>query len=307
MPVKDQLEFGIQHRLLHDTTTQARSAEAQGFDYLIAGEHIMFPIPAANTMVSLAAAAGATSRIKLMSGITLVPLYPPVLLAKQAAVLDIVSGGRFHLGIGVGGEFPKEFAAVGVPINERGARTNEALEVIDKLLREEDVHFNGRFTKLDGVTLLPHPIQKPRIPFWVAGRRDAAMKRAARYADGWMPYMYTPEMLEESLGKISEWTAEAGRPAGSVRGGLMIFTCVHEDRETALEMANQQLSRQYDQDFSSLVGKYTLSGSPAECVDRIQQYVDAGARTIAFSHGCPPDYAEENTRRIAESLLPAFR
>ncbi len=305
--MSEALEFGISLRLLHGAKEEARRAEALGYDYLLTGEHIAFHGPTANNMVSLAAAAGATERIKLLSGIVLAPLYPPALLAKQVAVLEVVSGGRFHLGIGVGGEYPKEFGAVGVPVEERGARTNEALEVIDKLLTEDDVHFEGRFTTLEGVTIAPHPVQKPRVPFWIAGRRDAAMKRAARYAEGWMPYMYTPEMLSDSMAKIETFTEEVGRPAGTVRGGMFIFTCVHKDRETALHLANQQLSRQYNQDFSKLVGKYALAGSPEDCIARVQEYIDAGARTIAFAQGCPPDYVEENTRLIAETVIPAFR
>ncbi|MGF1597989.1 MAG: LLM class flavin-dependent oxidoreductase [Acidimicrobiales bacterium] len=301
------IEFGISLRLLREAKDEARNAERLGYDYLLTGEHVMFHGPTANNLVSLAAAAGATERIKLMSGIVLVPLYPAALLAKQVAVLDVVSDGRFHLGVGVGGEFPKEFEAVGVPVEERGARTNEALEVIDLLLREKDVHFDGRFTTLDGVSISPRGVQKPRVPFWVAGRKDVAMKRAARYAEGWLPYMYTPEMLAESMDKIAHFTAEAGRPEGTVQGGLFIFTCVHDDRDTALDLANQQLSRQYNQDFSNLVEKYTIAGSPADCIERIHQYIDAGARTIMFSQGCPPDYVDENTRLIAESVLPAFR
>jgi probable F420-dependent oxidoreductase len=300
-------EFGISLRLLGGAKAEARNAEALGYDYLLTGEHVMFHGPVANNMVSLAAAAGATETIKLMSGIVLVPLYPAALLAKQVAVLDVVSDGRFSLGIGVGGEFPKEFAAVGVPVTERGARTNEALEVIDLLLREKDVHFDGRFTTLDGVSLSPRGVQKPRVPFWVAGRKDVAMKRVARYAEGWLPYMYTPQMLTESMEKIAQFTADAGRPEGTVRGGLFIFTCVHEDRATALDLANQQLSKQYNQDFTELVEKYTIAGSPQDCIERIQQYIDAGARTIMFSQGCPPDYVDENTRLIAESVIPAFR
>ncbi|MCZ6708131.1 MAG: LLM class flavin-dependent oxidoreductase [Chloroflexi bacterium] len=305
--MSEELEFGISLRLLHDAKDEARGAEALGYDYLLTGEHIAFHGPTANNMVSLAAAAGATERIKLLSGIVLVPLYAPALLAKQIAVLDVVSDGRFHFGIGVGGEYAPEFEAVGVPVNERGARTNEALEVIDKLLTEEDVHFEGRFTTLNGVTIQPHPIQKPRMPFWVAGRRDAAMKRAARYAEGWMPYMYTPSMLAESMEKIAGFTAEAGRPAGTVRGGLFIFTCVHTDRATALELANEQLSKQYNQDFSELVEKYTLSGTPEDCIARAQEYIDAGARSIFFAQGCPSDYVAENTRLIAEAVIPALR
>ncbi len=305
--MSDKPEFGIALGLLRKAKAEAQNAEALGYDYLATGEHLMFYGPTGNNMVSLAAAAGATERIKLMSGIVLVPLYPAALLAKQVSVLDVVSDGRFSLGIGVGGEFPKEFDAVNVPVTERGARTNEALEVIDKLLTEKDVTFDGRFTTLDGVTISPHCVQKPRVPIWVAGRKDVAMKRAARYAEGWMPYMYTPEMLAESMDKIAQFTDDAGRPEGTVEGGLYIFTCVHEDRERALELANQQLSKQYNQDFSQLVQKYTVAGSPEDCVARVQEYIDAGAKTIMFSNGCPPDYAEENVTAIAEGILPAFR
>lgn len=303
----NDIEFGISLRLLAEAKDEARNAEALGYDYLLTGEHVMFHGPTANNMVSLAAAAGATETIKLMSGIVLVPLYPAALLAKQVGVLDVVSGGRFSLGIGVGGEFPKEFDAVGVPVKERGARTNEALEVIDLLLREKDVVFDGKFTQLDGVSISPRGVQKPRVPFWVAGRKDVAMKRVAKYAEGWLPYMYTPEMLSESMEKIAHFTEEAGRPEGTVRGGLFIFTCVHEDRDTALDLANQQLSKQYNQDFTELVEKYTIAGSPEDCIARVQQYVDAGARSIMFSQGCPPDYVDENTRLIAEAVIPAFR
>ena len=303
----NDIEFGISLRLLAEAKDEARNAEALGYDYLLTGEHVMFHGPTANNMVSLAAAAGATETIKLMSGIVLVPLYPAALLAKQVGVLDVVSGGRFSLGIGVGGEFPKEFDAVGVPVKERGARTNEALEVIDLLLREKDVVFDGKFTQLDGVSISPRGVQTPRVPFWVAGRKDVAMKRVAKYAEGWLPYMYTPEMLSESMEKIAQFTDEAGRPEGTVRGGLFIFTCVHEDRDTALDLANQQLSKQYNQDFSQLVEKYTIAGSPEDCIARVQQYIDAGARSIMFSQGCPPDYVDENTRLIAEAVIPAFR
>jgi probable F420-dependent oxidoreductase len=305
--VNESIEFGISMTLLRGAKDEARQAEHLGYDYLLTGEHVMFHTPVGNTLVSLAAAAGATERIKLMSGIALVPLYPAALLAKQVAVLDAVSDGRFSLGIGVGGEFPKEFDAVGVPVNERGARTDEALEVIHRLLTEKDVHFDGRFTRLDGVSISPRGVQKPRVPFWVAGRKDVAMRRAARHAEGWLPYMYTPEMLAESMTKISRFTEEAERPAGTVQGGLFIFTCVHDDRDTALAMANERLSRQYNQDFSKIVAKYTLAGSPQDCVNRLREYIDAGARTIMFSPGCPPDYVEQNTRLIAEAVIPAFR
>jgi probable F420-dependent oxidoreductase len=300
------MEFGIALKLLHDAKAEARMAEELGFDYLSTGEHISFHIATSNNMVALAAAAGATERIKLMSGIVLVPLYPPALLAKQVAMLDVVSGGRFSLGIGVGGEFPREFEAVGVPVTERGARTNEALEVINLLLTENNVSFDGRFTTLNDITISPKPIQKPSVPIWVAGRKDVAMKRVAKYGTGWMPYMYTPEMLGESMSKIADFSVAAGRPADVVNGGLFIFTCVHESRDRALELANEQLSKQYNQDFTKLVHKYTISGSPDDCIEQINAYRQSGAETIIFAQGCPPGYAEANARLIGEAILPAF-
>jgi alkanesulfonate monooxygenase SsuD/methylene tetrahydromethanopterin reductase-like flavin-dependent oxidoreductase (luciferase family) len=235
----------------------------------------------------------------------LVPLYPPALLAKLIATLDVVSHGRYCFGIGIGGENPREFEACGVPVKERGARTNEALEVIDRLLTEDKVSFEGRFTTLSGITISPKSRQRP--PFWVSGRKDGAMRRAARHGDAWMPYMYTPEMMADSMARIAELTEEAGRPAGSVRGAAFCFTCVHEDRDTALAMANKVLSTTYAQDFSELVGKYAIAGSPEVCRARIQEYVDAGADAVIFAQGCPAGYIPENARLLAEEVMPAFR
>src|SRR5258708_28054416 len=103
----------------------------------------MFHGPVSNSLIALSVAGGATEKIKLMSSIVLVPLYNPVMLAKQTAVLDVASGGRYHMGVGIGGEFPKEFEAIGVPVKQRGSRSNEALEAVRKLWTGKDVTFDG--------------------------------------------------------------------------------------------------------------------------------------------------------------------
>lgn len=301
-----EIEFGIGFRRLDDVAAEAREAEALGYQFISTGEHVFFHGPTANGLISLAAAAGATERIKLMSSITLVPLYPPALLAKQVASLDVVSNGRFHLGVGVGGEFAKEFEACGVPVQERGVRTDEALEVMQRLWTENDVTFDGRFTKLSGMTLMPKPTQKPYPPVWISGRSDAAMRRAARFGSGWLPYMYTPEKLAQSIETIDGHASEVGRE-GSVKPGLFMFFAVHEDGERGLQMAAQRLSVQYNQDFSALVGKYALAGSPDDCIARLREYIDAGARTVILNSACPADYMVQNQRLLAEAVLPAFR
>ena len=295
------LRFGIGLRRLDDVARSAREAEDLGYEFVCTGEHVFFYGPINNGLITLAAAAGATSRIQLLSAITLVPLYPAALLTKLVTSLSVVSNGRFHLGVGVGGEFAKEFEACGVPVKERGARTNEALEVMQRLMREDDVHFDGRFTSLDGVTLAPKPPTPP--PVWVSGRSDAAMRRAARYGTGWLPYMYTPERLAGSVETINSLTEDRD----PVEPGLFIFFAVHEDGDRAREMAIERLSIQYNQDFTNLVGRYALAGNPDECIVRLQEYIDAGARTVILNSACPGDYIPENERLLAETVLPALR
>ncbi len=300
----DKVEFGIGLRRIDNAVEDARTAEALGYEFVSTGEHVFFYGPIGNGLIQLAAAAGATETIKLMSTITLVPLYPPALLAKQVATLAQVSNGRFHFGVGVGGEFAKEFAACGVPVGERGARTNEALEVMERLYEGNKVTFDGRFTQLDGVTLAPRP--EPPPPVWISGRSDAAMRRCARFGIGWLPYMYTPEMLADSIAKIESFSEGLDR-SEPVAPGLFIFFAVHEDRNIAIDMASERLSKQYNQDFSKLVHRYALAGSPEDCIQRLQTYVKAGARTVILNSACPADYVDANERLFAESVLPAFR
>ena len=285
----------------------AREFEELGYDYLTCGEHVSFNVPTSNSFISLAVAAGATSRIGLMNSIALVPLYPAALLAKLGAALDVASGGRFSLGVGVGGEIPREFEACGVPRNERGARTNEALDVIRRLWTEPTVTYEGRFNTLHDVGIEPHPVSAPHPPIWVSGRKEAAMRRTARYADGWLPYMYTPEQLAESYETIGRMRAEEGRGDDPVRGGLFIFACVHADGAKAQEMADQPAVQAVRPGLLVAGGQVRpgrharRGGRPPPGVHRV------GARTIVLSSACDTGYIDENHRLLAEEVVPAFR
>ena len=300
----ETIEFGLAIRRSDDIADQAREIEALGYDYATTGEHVFFHVPTSNAFISLAVAAGATTTLKLMSSITLIPLYPAALCAKLSAALDVASGGRFHLGVGVGGEMPSEFEACGVPVRERGARTNEALEIIQRLWTEDNVTFEGRFNTLSGVTLAPKPASPP--PIWVSGRQDAAWKRTARYGDGWLPYMYTPERLAQSIEAIAGYREDEGNPT-PVKSGMFVFFCCHEDNDTAVEYAAERLSKQYAQDFSQLVHKFAIAGDPDRCVARLREYIDAGARTVVLSAASPMHYIEESERFMAAEVLPRIR
>jgi probable F420-dependent oxidoreductase len=302
-----ELVFGTTLRTQSNVAGFARRVENLGFDVLGCGEHVMFHGPTGNTFISLSVAAGATERIKLLSAIVLLPLYPAALVAKMGAALDVASNGRYLFGVGIGGEFPKEFEACGVPMNQRGARTDESLQVISRLWTEEKVTFNGKFTTLNEVTINPSPVQKPHPPIWVAGRKESAMRRTARCANGWLPYMYTPEQLHDSLQTINRLGQEYGRDMSTLTPGVYIFTATHANGDTGRQMVAERLGRQYAQDFSTLAAKYTLSGTPEDCRKRLQEYIDAGARMIILPSACPDDYLDENIRLIAQEIIPAFR
>lgn len=306
MAASQPIEVGLGLTKLAGLTEAAGEAEADGFDFVSCGEHVFFHGPAPNAFVALAAAAGATTRVRLLSAITLLPLYPPALAAKMAAVLDLVSGGRFDFGIGVGGEIEGDFEAVGVPIGERGRRTDEALEVLRLLFAPGEHSFDGRFTSFEGGRLQPAPIQEGGPPIWVAGRSDAAVRRAGRFGAVWMPYMYTPERLASSLATAREEAERAGRDPGSIRGAIYSFVCVGEDGEAARAAAIEAVGHNYRQDFSRL-GHYLIAGTPEECAARIGEYAEAGATAVNLQIGTAPGAERDVYELIRDRLLPLLR
>ena len=220
-----------------DVPDTARRAEEQGFDLVASGEHVLFGSPTPNAFVTLAAAAAVTTRVRLLSAVTLLPLYPAPLAAKMAATLDRISGGRFELGIGVGGENPVEFAACGVPVRERGRRTDEALDVLVTLFAGEPIDVDGTPATLD-----PLPIQRPRPPVWVGGRSEASMRRAGRAGDVWMPYLGSPDRVARGLATAREEAERHGRDPAEVTGAYFAWTAVDPDPAVARRRARDSLA-----------------------------------------------------------------
>jgi probable F420-dependent oxidoreductase len=284
----------------------ARRAEELGFGLVSSGEHVFFHGPTSNAFLTLAAAAAATERVRLVSTLTLLPLYPMALVAKLTATLDQLSGGRFELGVGVGGEYPPEFAASGVPVAGRGRRADEALAVLLQLLSGQRVTAQGEFGALADLRLDPPPVQRPHPPIWVGGRQPAAQRRAARFADVWMPYMVSPSSLGRSLTAVREFAAEAGRRPEAVQGALFIWGTVDPDPARARAEAVASVSRLYQQDFEPLADRYLLHGDPGMLVARLAEYQAAGAGTVIFSPACPPERVEAVTGLFAREVLPSL-
>lgn len=201
----------------------ARAAEEAGFESLWAGEHVILPDPqvppspmapqdpALDPFIGLTYAAAVTSTVRLATGIVIVPQRNPVVLAKQIASLDVLSGGRFTLGIGVGYLEP-EFLAIGADFEHRGPVTDEFLDAMDHLFYDEHPEHHGRFADFAGVDAHPRPVQRP-IPLVVGGHTPAAYRRSVGRAHGWYGFALTPETAAESLDGLRTAAGRVDRPA----------------------------------------------------------------------------------------------
>ena len=268
------LQFGI--NLFPHQWQDVSRIEELGFDSAWTSEHIFFYFPTFDALTSLAAMAARTERIRLGTAVLLLPLRPAALATKEIASVDIMSGGRVTMGIGVGGEYPKEFDAVGVPVGERGARTDEALRVLKLLYTEDNVSFDGRFTKLDGVTLQPKPVQPGGPPLWIAGRSDAAMRRAGRFGDGYFPYLFSPDRFRDGLARAREYAKKAGRDPNAITGAIYQFVALADTYDEGKKAAIEDLSRRYNQPFDKIVDRYVVMGNADDCARRLADFAEAG-------------------------------
>src|SRR2546422_3758818 len=168
-----------------ETLRECEQAEAAGFDSIWLGEHHNHPVLYPAPLIGLAAVASRTRSIRLGTGVLLLPLYHPLAVAEEAAMVDVISGGRLILGVGAG-YAPEEFAAFGVSIRERGSRMDEAVPLLRRLWSDERVTHEGRHYRLTNATVAPRPVQRYGPPIWFAGWVEPAIRRAARLGDAWL-------------------------------------------------------------------------------------------------------------------------
>lgn len=317
MPVP-QITFGCNLGVegYWDVAGFARRAEELGFDRVTIGEHVMDGNPPRPTLLgipAMAAAAGATHTLRVMTGIIIAPLYNPVLLAKLVASLDVVSQGRLDFGIGISGqrETRVEFDALEIPVRTRGRRTDEMLQVMKRLWTEEHVTHHGRFFNFDDVTLLPHPAQQPHPPVWVAGRSEAAMRRAALLGDGWYPYLFTLRRLRSSNETVRQFAAEAGRDLTNFHWGLNQPTAIAEDSRDALARAVAHVGQRYvtpERSAEDIALALCITGTPEECIRAIEERIAVGTRDFNFGFlAGEPSGMYRQMEMFARQVMPYFR
>jgi len=221
----------------------AKKGEEFGFDSLLTGDHILVPrnissvypyteggefpgSPSGEAMEQitlLAYIAGQTSKIRVVTSVLIVPHRNPLVAAKALATLDVLSGGRLVVGVGVGW-MKEEFEALGLPpFEERGAVTDEYIRAFKELWTEDDPYFEGKYISFDNISFLPKPVQKPHPPIWVGGESRPALRRTAELADGWYPFganptfpMGTPEQLKAGLDRLAQYAERFGRDPSTI-------------------------------------------------------------------------------------------
>jgi probable F420-dependent oxidoreductase len=284
----------------------AELAEELGYDSIWAGEHLSFVNAILDVGVALAAFAAVTERIQLGTGVVLLPLRHPSLVAKQAASLDYLSGGRLMLGVGVGGEGEKDFEAAGVRVQERGARADESIAALRVLFSDRPASFTGRFYRFEGVAIEPAPVQVGGPPILVGGRSGAAQRRAGRLGDGWLPYLVSPRRFAEGVAAVRAHALEAGRDPEAMTHGVVAFARVEEDGDRAREGAREHLSRRYGMRFEPHhVERLCIAGTPEECAERLREYAASGAAFVSFNPAVEEDALLDQVARLRSVALVA--
>ncbi len=287
---------------------QLTRVEDLGFDIMTTGEHIVFFRPILDVVTVLAYAAAVTKRIKLVPSTLILPLRHPTLMAKELTSLDILSKGRLIASIGIGGDYPREFHACGIPMTERGVRANEGIEIMRHYWSGERFDYQGKIFQLEDVDMLPPPVQPGGPPLWVCGRSDPAMRRAARLGDGWQPYMYTAEQLKQSVDKVRGFADEAGRElSGDFAFASFMYVSMHDEVDQARSRAIEQLTYRFNLPFEKIVDKYCAYGPSDRIIETLGAYVEAGANNIIVGLVMPPEERMDYVEKFAAEILPSLQ
>jgi alkanesulfonate monooxygenase SsuD/methylene tetrahydromethanopterin reductase-like flavin-dependent oxidoreductase (luciferase family) len=296
------IELEGARRTLSDLRAYATRAAALGYRYLCANDHLLFDGPWLDGPSALAATIEASGEMTLATTVCLPVVRGPVQTAKMLAAIDILSGGRLVAGVGPGSS-PRDYAAIGVPFEERWPRFDEAIRALRSLLGANADGFAGRFYRTEGLRLEPPPSSRPGPPIWIASwGSPAGLRRVARLGDGWLAsgYNTTPPGFEASLGRLNEALEAAGRRA-IPNGIATMWLYVTEARRDAERMLEDVLAPMLNRPIDALRDLALPIGSAEECAQRISAYQEAGAERIFV---WPLADAVHQLERFREDVVP---
>ena len=321
LPLDTRLRIGIQtiHRrtepvagpwqpTIDELVSLVELVDRSGYDSLWVGDHIFFAVPILDPLLQLAQAAVVSRRLTRGTSVYLLPLRHATPVAKQVATLDHLTEGRLIFGVGVGGEFPKEYEGCGVPISERGARLTEGIGLLRKFWSGEKVSHNGRFYgSFTAVPMRPPPRQVGGPPIWCGGRSPGALRRTGRMADGYLSYVVTPEMYRNALATIATAAREAGRSLTRFGTAHLLFTRIDDSYEKALDAATETLSVRYAMDFRKAAQRYCALGRPEQVAERIREFHAAGVRHVILDLLGPYEQRAQQIAQFAAEAMPLLK
>jgi probable F420-dependent oxidoreductase len=278
-------------------------AEDLGFASVWAWDHLFLgarrPFPFLEALTTLSFVAARTSRVKLGTGILVLPIREPAILAKTAATMQLGSGGRLLLGVAAGW-YEREFQATGVPFAQRGQIFERNLDLLYRLWADDDVtgEWDGRV--LTHVRMLPRPVPRPRV--LIGGYVDRVLRRVATSSDGWITYFYTPASIAGAWSRIRGYAEQAGRDPDQLDLVAQVPLCIAGSHEEATRLAGEYVGEYFDVPaWSEATPESAVRGTPEQCAEQIAAYLDAGVRHLVF---CPYNYETEQVQRLAAEVLP---
>ena len=283
----------------------AERAEALGFESLWAWDHVLLGVdpafPILDAVGTLTAIAARTRRIRLGTGVMVLPLRNPTVAAKALSTLDVISKGRLILGVAAGW-YAREFDAVGVPFKQRGRLFERNLDILNRLLTEDRVTLQVDEFNLREAVMRPPPVQRPRPPILIGGYVDAVLRRVATRGDGWLTYFYTPESYRRSWEKILGFAKEAGRDPATLTGTNQLAILVGRSRAETEAPMRHWLQTEWDiAAWSESTIEHAIRGSVEECVEQLRAHVAAGVHRLIL---IPYRYDPGQVEIIAKDILP---
>jgi len=283
----------------------AERAEALGFESLWAWDHVILGVepafPILDAVGILTAIAARTTKIKLGTGVMVLPLRNPTVAAKALGTLDVVSKGRLILGVAAGW-YAREFDAVGVPFTQRGRLFERNLEILTRLWSEDRVTLRADEFNLRDAVMRPPTVQRPRPPILIGGYVDAVLKRVATKGDGWLTYFYTPESYRKAWEKIVGFAREAGRDPTALTGSNQLAIYVGRSRAETEAPLRQWLQTEWDvAAWSESTIEHAIRGSVDECVTQLRAHAATGVDRLIL---IPYRYEPAQVEVIAREILP---
>jgi probable F420-dependent oxidoreductase len=282
--------------------------EELGFDSLWVWDHVLLGVepnfPIIESLTLLTAVAARTTKIRLGTGILVLPLRNPVVLAKQLASMDLVSNGRLLLGT-ASGWYKREFDAVGVPFEKRGKIMDENLEILTRFWTEPMVKGEYTYHKIPAGVMYPKPAQKPRPPILIGGYVDRVLKRAAVNGDGWLTYFYRPDSFAKSWAKIRDFAKAAGKDPDSLLNAAQLPIRIGKSRAEVEPGMMEWLGTEWDYAaWSESTKDSAILGTVDECVEQLKAHLAVGVQKLIF---VPYRYEMEQIEIIAREIIPRLK